>query len=159
MISTKNVEYTGSVAKKVTAGPKQRKKRGTGRSFSPLVAPTAVRIKKPVSVAALVNRDLERIVEILGLNQTARILDVDRSQLSRCVKGAEGISPTLALRVTNLQYVLTRALQTMHADEVGPWLTEGEPLLGGSIPLNVLAIDGPAAVIAALDALVSGAFA
>jgi hypothetical protein len=75
------------------------------------------------------------------------------------MRGAEGISPALALGITNLQYVLTRALQTMHPDEFGPWLTEGEPLLGGSSPLNVLAIDGPAAVIAALDALVSGAFA
>jgi hypothetical protein len=156
--STKNVEYARDVAKAIAATPKRRKKAGAGRPFSPLVTPIAVRIKKSVSVAALVNGDLERIVEILGLNQTARVLDVDRSQLSRCMRGAEGISSTLALRITNLQYVLTRALQIMHADEVGPWLTEGEPLLGGSIPLNVLAIDGPAAVIAALDALASGAF-
>jgi hypothetical protein len=147
------------MGKAVAATPKRRKKAGTGRPFSPLVAPSAVRIKKPVSVAALAYRDLERIVEILGLNQTARVLDVDRSQLSRCMRGAEGIGPALALRITNLQYILIRALQIMHADEVGPWLTEGEPLLGGSIPLNVLAIEGPAPVIAALDALASGAFA
>jgi hypothetical protein len=147
------------MAKQVTGAPKRRKKVGAGRPFSPLVAPTAIRIKKPISVAALANRDLERIVEILGQNQAARILDVDRSQFSRCMRGGEGISSALALRITNLQYVLTRALQVMHADEVGPWLTEGEPLLGGSIPLNVLAIDGPAHVIAALDALASGAFA
>jgi hypothetical protein len=157
--STKTVEYTSNVAKAIIAKPKRRSRVGTGRPFSPLEVPTAIRIRKPVSVAALANRDLERIAEILGLNQAARILDVDRSQLSRCMRGAEGISSTLALRITNLQYVLTRALQVMHADEVGPWLTEGEPLLGGSIPLNVLAIDGPAPVIAALDALVSGAFA
>lgn len=147
------------MAKAIPPRPKRRKKAGTGRSFSPLVAPTAVRIKKSVNPAGLVDRDLKRIVEILGLNQTARVLEVDRSQLSRCVRGTESISPALALRITNLQYVLTRALQIMHADEVGPWLTEGEPLLGGSIPLNVLAIDGPARVIAALDALVAGAFA
>jgi hypothetical protein len=147
------------MAKQVTGAPKRRKKAAAARPFSPLVAPTAVRIKKPISVTALANRDLERIVEILGQNQAARILDVDRSQLSRCIRGAEGIGSTLAVRITNLQYVLTRALQVMHADEVGPWLTEGEPLLGGSIPLNVLAIDGPAPVVAALDALVSGAFA
>ena len=119
----------------------------------------AVRIKKPVSVAALVNRDLEQIVEVLGLSQVARILGIDRSRLSRCMRGGADIGPTLAPRITNLQYVLTRALQIMHADEVGPWLTEGEPLLGGSIPLNVLAADGPAPIVAALDALVSGAFA
>jgi hypothetical protein len=35
------------------------------------------------------SRDLERIVEILGPNQSARILDVDRSQLSRSIRGAE----------------------------------------------------------------------
>lgn len=119
----------------------------------------AVHIKKPVSAAVLVNRDLEQIVEILGLSQTARTLHVDRYGLSRCMRAAGRIGPTLAPRITDLKYVLTRALQTMHTDEVGPWLTEGEPLLAGSIPLNVLAIDGPAAVIAALDGLVSGKFA
>jgi hypothetical protein len=31
------------------------------------------------NVTALVSRDLGRVVEILGLNQTARILDVDRA--------------------------------------------------------------------------------
>jgi hypothetical protein len=147
------------MGKAVAARPNRRKKAGTRRPFSPLVAPTTIRIKKPVSVAALAFRDLDRIAEILGLNQTARVLDVDRSRLSRRMRGAEGISPALALRITNLQYVLTRALQTMHADEVGPWLTEGEPLLGGSIPLNVLAIEGPAPVIAVLGALAFGAFA
>jgi uncharacterized protein (DUF2384 family) len=151
--------------KKATAARKKAAARPARSPVSALIVDRiaipagSVRIKATVDPAALIRRDLQQVVEILGLNQSARVLEVDRSQLSRCVKNAEGIGASLSSRITNLRFVLTRAFQVMHADEVGPWLTEPEPLLGGSIPLNVLAIDGPARVVEALDAIVSGAFA
>jgi hypothetical protein len=52
-----------------------------------------------------------------------------------------------------------RALELMQPDEIGPWLMEPEPFLGGSIPINVLQLSGPVRVIQALEARAAGAFA
>ncbi|MDP9017928.1 MAG: MbcA/ParS/Xre antitoxin family protein [Candidatus Eremiobacteraeota bacterium] len=55
--------------------------------------------------------------------------------------------------------MIDRALQVMNGDEIGPWLNEPEPLLGNSVPMNVLTIAGPSRVIRALDGIGAGAFA
>jgi uncharacterized protein (DUF2384 family) len=102
---------------------------------------------------------LQRIIESLSLAAAADVLGVDRSQLDRCRKGKEAIGDELNRRITDVEYVLDRALHVMHPDEVGPWLTEPEPLLGGSIPLNVLTLKGTGPVVAALDGVAAGAFA
>jgi hypothetical protein len=102
---------------------------------------------------------LKRLVKALGLNATARVLNVDRGQLSRCAGGTEAISQGLARRIIDVEYVLDRALRAMWPDEVGPWLTSPEPLLGGSTPLNVLILSGPARVVQAIDGRAAGVFA
>lgn len=102
---------------------------------------------------------LERLVTVLGLNATAALLDVDRAQLSRCANGKDAIGEELARRIIDVEYVLDRALRVMWPDEVGPWLTSPEPLLGGSLPLNVLMIEGPARVVRAIDGIAAGALA
>ncbi len=102
---------------------------------------------------------LQRIIDILALAATADVLEVDRSQLDRYRKREEAIGTELNRRIADVDYVLDRAFQIMHPDEVGPWLTEPEPLLGGSIPLNVLTLNGTEAVIAVLDGIAAGAFA
>lgn len=102
---------------------------------------------------------LRRIIDSLSLTAAADVLGVDRSQLNRCVKGREAIGAELGRRITDLEYVLDRALHVLHPDEVGPWLTEPEPLLGGSIPINVLTMKGAGPVVAALDGVAAGAFA
>jgi uncharacterized protein (DUF2384 family) len=123
-----------------------------------LVLPT-IRLKAGADFAPMAHDQLQRLVDTLGNNQAAGLLRVDKSQLSRCLAGKERISADLARRISDLAYILNRALQVMYADEVGPWLVEPEPLLGGSIPLNVLALSGPARLIAALDGIEAGAFA
>jgi hypothetical protein len=102
---------------------------------------------------------LRKLVDTFGHNQTAALLTVDRSQLSRCLKGTEKVSVDLARRVLDLDYVIARAIQIMHDDEVGPWLLAPEPLLGGAVPLNVLRLSGSSRVIGALDGIRAGAFA
>lgn len=102
---------------------------------------------------------LQRIVDSLSLAAAADILGVDRSQLDRCRKGKEAIGAELDRRIADVEYVLDRALRVMHPDEVGPWLTEPEPLLGGSIPINVLVLKGTGPVVAALDGVAAGTFA
>lgn len=102
---------------------------------------------------------LARIVETLGLSAAADVLDVDKSQLRRCVHGDEGISAELTRRISDLEFVLDRALQVMNPEEVGPWLANPEPLLGNSVPMNVLTLSGPSRVIGALDAIGAGTFA
>ncbi len=102
---------------------------------------------------------LNRIIESLSLAAAADVLGIDKSQLDRCRKGKEAISSEVKRRIVDVEYVCDRALSVMRPDEVGPWLLEPEPLLGGSIPLNVLTLRGPGPVIVALDGIAAGVFA
>jgi len=102
---------------------------------------------------------LERMIDALGLSATADVLGVDKSQLSRCLKAQERLSAELTRRISDLEYVIDRALQVMNPEDVGPWLSSPEPLLGNSIPMTVLTLTGPARVIGAIDAMGAGAFA
>ncbi len=95
-------------------------------------------------------------MKALGESAAADILGVDRAQINRCEHGRQAITMELARRISDVEYVLDRAIAVMHPDEIGPWLTSPEPLLGDAIPLNVLAIHGAARVVQALDAIYAG---
>jgi uncharacterized protein (DUF2384 family) len=99
---------------------------------------------------------LARIVRALGESAAADILGVDRAQLNRCQRGGQRITIELGRRISDVEYVLERAIGVMHADEIGAWLTSPEPLLGESTPLNVLALHGAGRVVEALEALYAG---
>ena len=115
---------------------------------------------KPEALRAFdVNVKLVRLVKSFGQNATAELLAIDPAQMRRCLKGQEKISPAIAQRVVDLEYILDRALRIFYPDEVGPWLTQPEPLMGGAVPLDVLVLRGPAPVIAALTLIGAGAFA
>ena len=118
-----------------------------------------IELKPNASEAFAVEPKLERVVNALGLSASADILDVDKSQLNRCLKGQERVSPALARRISDVEYVIDRALHVMNPEDVGPWLASPEPLLGNSVPMNVLTLSGPARVIGAIDAIAAGAFA
>ena len=118
-----------------------------------------IELKPNAEEAFPVEPKLERIVNALGLSAAADVLDVDKSQLNRCLKGQERVSPQLARRISDVEYVIDRALHVMNPEDVGPWLASPEPLLGNSVPMNVLTLCGPARVIGAIDAIAAGAFA
>lgn len=102
---------------------------------------------------------LERVVEALGTNATARVLDADRAQVSRWGAGTEPVSAEMGRRIVDLHDVLTRILRVYSRSAASLWLNGSEPLLGGARPIDVLAIEGAAPVIRAIDGISQGAFA
>lgn len=99
---------------------------------------------------------LQLLIGIFGSLATAQVLGLSKSLILAYASGALPMNFEAARRIDDVEYVLFRALCTMHEDEIGPWLVAPEPLLGNATPLNTLAMRGVAPVIAALDALFVG---
>jgi uncharacterized protein (DUF2384 family) len=116
-------------------------------------------LRPAASKLAAVQPLLERIVEALGANKTADILDVDRSQVSRWMGGAQLPGAEMSRRIVDLHDVLTRILRVYEREAAELWLTGSEPLLGGARPLDVLALEGAAPVIRAIDGIMQGVYA
>ncbi len=102
---------------------------------------------------------LARIVEALGTNAAARLLDGDRAQVSRWGVGKEVISAEMGRRIVDLHDVLTRILRVYSRDVASLWLAGAEPPLGGARPIDVLVSEGAAPVIRAIDGIAQGAYA
>jgi uncharacterized protein (DUF2384 family) len=102
---------------------------------------------------------LGRMVEAYPQAVVARLLGVDRSLITRWVKGNREISPVMRSRVLEVHDVLTRAHQVFNPTLVARWLVGHEPLLGGARPIDVMGLRGAAQVIDALDAIASGGYA
>jgi uncharacterized protein (DUF2384 family) len=102
---------------------------------------------------------LARIVDALGSNAAARVLDADRAQVSRWGAGTEPVSAEMGRRIVDLHDVLTRILRVYSRNAASLWLIGSEPLLGGARPIDVLAIEGAAPVIRAIDGISQGAYA
>jgi uncharacterized protein (DUF2384 family) len=94
---------------------------------------------------------LDRLVASLGAASSARLLDVDRSMITRWRRKGP-ISRDMSRRIVDLHDVLSRALQIMQPSTVMDWLIGSNPHLGGARPIDVLALRGAAPVIAALQA-------
>jgi uncharacterized protein (DUF2384 family) len=102
---------------------------------------------------------LLRIVEALGTNATARVLGIDRAQVSRWCSGKEPIGAEMGRRIIDLHDVLTRILRVYAREAAAMWLVGSEPLLGGARPIDVLVTEGAAPVIRAIDGIMQGAYA
>lgn len=100
-----------------------------------------------------------RVVDALGNNAVADLLNVSRSQPSRWRSGRERPSPESRKRISDLDHVLDRLLIELYPDQAGLWLTGSNPHLGGARPVDVLELRGAVAVLPAIDALAVGAFA
>jgi uncharacterized protein (DUF2384 family) len=131
--------------------------RQTRRFWSPAVTTVALR----QTALALVDLAplLSRIISALGNNAAARLLDVDRAQVSRWSNGSEAIGYEMGRRIVDLHDVLTRILRVYSPDAAALWLVGSEPLLGGARPIDVLAMEGASSVIRAIDGIAEGAFA
>ena len=102
---------------------------------------------------------LGRIVEAVGTNAAARLLDTDRAQVSRWSGRGEPISAEMGRRIVDLHDILTRILRVYSRTAAAMWLVGSEPLLGGARPIDVLAQEGASPVIRAIDGISQGAFA
>jgi uncharacterized protein (DUF2384 family) len=122
-------------------------------------APGQIRLR-PAAIELLdIHPLLIRVVDALGTNAAARILGADRAQVSRWRSRKERIGAEMARRIIDFHDVLTRVLQIFDREAAAMWLVGSEPLLGGSRPVDVLAIEGAAPVIQAIDGIAQGAYA
>jgi hypothetical protein len=150
--------------KKTTQRALIRVRQATAKSSDPLATRGRADITEDAANEAtafpiFVKLAAASLTDLLGHNRTAALLDVDKSRLTRCITGKENYGADLVRRIYNLHYIVIRALELMQHDEIGPWLMEPEPFLGGSVPINVLQLSGPVRVIQALEARAAGAFA
>jgi uncharacterized protein (DUF2384 family) len=99
---------------------------------------------------------LARVVRALGTNAAARLLGADRAQVSRWTSGKEAVSGEMGRRIVDLHDVLTRILRVYPSEAAAMWLVGSEPLLGGARPIDVLAMEGAAPVIRAIDGISQG---
>ena len=127
------------------------------RPWTPIA--NRVVLRESAKTLADVTPLLVRIVEGLGTNSAARLLGADRSQISRWQAGSESISAEMGRRIVDLHDVLTRILRVYAREAAAMWLVGSEPLLGGARPIDVLAAEGAAPVIRAIDGIASGAYA
>jgi len=102
---------------------------------------------------------LARVVDALGTNSSGRVLGADRAQVSRWMAGTEAISAEMGRRIVDLHDILTRILRIYDRDAAALWLVGSEPLLGGARPIDVLALEGAAPVVRAIDGITQGAYA
>ncbi|HST46220.1 antitoxin Xre/MbcA/ParS toxin-binding domain-containing protein [Jatrophihabitans sp.] len=143
--------------------PAKRRRAAAKPARRSVALPTAVAgrvtVRADAATAFSPVATVERLVAVLGNNTLARILGVSISQPSRWRTGKEQISPENRRKLTDLNHVLERLLLEVYPDQAEDWLSSPNAHLGGGIPLNVLMLYGPAAVLEAIEALAGGAYA
>jgi uncharacterized protein (DUF2384 family) len=123
-----------------------------------LIDPQRETLRNPEALASVIPL-LERLISAFGQGATARLLDVTSGTIPNWKSGRRTIDPVYARRVIDLHDVFNRALQTLQPATVMTWLVGNEPFLNHRRPIDVLASDGAAPLIAALNALEAGAYA
>jgi transcriptional regulator with XRE-family HTH domain len=102
-------------------------------------------------VGTILRVKLRRLSQGLGgQSEVARLLDVNRSRVSRWLHG-EAPDPENRARLDALEFVLTRLEQTFSPDTARKWLTGVNAHLGNRRPIDVLASNRVAEVIAAIE--------
>jgi transcriptional regulator with XRE-family HTH domain len=93
-----------------------------------------------------------------GQARLARLLGVERSTVSRWLKGAAG-DPVLASRVDALEFVLAEARRVFGAAAAEKWLRGFDPRLGDRRPADLLRAGRVADVVRALAEHRAGSYA
>jgi len=137
----------------VMAGVKKIKKTAGSRR--------TVKIKTNADGVYLVNAQMrtKKLAAIFGNNSLARIIQVNQSQTSRWSEGAEQASVINQQKLIDLDYIIDQLSITLYPDQIEQWLQNPNAHLGGASPINVFQVNGLAAVIPAISALSTGAFA
>ncbi len=88
--------------------------------------------------------------ELGGQSHVARLLRVDRSRITRWLAG-EQPDPANRAKLEALEFVLARLLQTFSSQTARKWLTGLNAHLGNRRPIDLIARNRVAEVLAALE--------
>lgn len=97
------------------------------------------------------------LIESFGSNAVARLIDVKPSTITNWRHRKRRLQGEHARRV-DLHYILSRAFQSFQPATAMRWLTSSDPFLDDQRPMDVLVLQGPSRLIAALDAHEAGAY-
>ena len=125
---------------------------------APLRKARAPRARARTPVPPQVRQRLAWLISVLGNNQVADLLGVNRSQPSRWRSGKEGLAIESRRAVLDLDYVIARLHEVWVPEVAKVWLTSPNPRLGWGTPLETLRQRGVTDVIAAIDAEDQGAY-
>ena len=120
--------------------------------------PRVARPRAKTPVPPQVRRRLTWLISVLGNNQVAELLGVNRSQPSRWRSGKEGLATESRRAVLDLDYVIARLHEVWVPEVATIWLTSPNAFLGGGTPVETLKQRGVLDVIAAIDAEAAGAY-
>ena len=96
--------------------------------------------------------------EFGGQSEVARLLDVDRSRVSRWLRGDEP-DPSNGATLEALEYVWTRLLRTYKPSTAVKWLHGFNAHLGNRRPISLLKQGRVSEVIAAIEQHEAGSYA
>jgi hypothetical protein len=99
----------------------------------------------------------KRLVERVGNNSLARIIQVSQSQPSRWTEGTEEASITNQQKMIDLDYIFDQLSLNLYPDQIDDWFEVPNPHLGGASPMNVFQVKGLAALLPAIYAVSTGA--
>ena len=94
-----------------------------------------------------------------GLRPAARALGIDHGNLAKMLERSRPIPNEISQRALDLDYVIEKALHVLVGRSVVDWLTGHSIAFGGARPVDVLAAEGPAPLIAELSRKASGGYA
>jgi hypothetical protein len=112
-----------------------------------------------VRAVRLYRGKLQRLADQLGgQSEVARALDVDRSRVSRWLHSAEPDPENLA-RLDALEFIVARLQQAFPPEAARRWLTGVNAHLGNRRPIDLVAANRIAEVVAAIEQDAEGAYA
>jgi len=120
---------------------------------------TARARRSPKAAPELTTRIEMAIASLGGGTALAELLKVSRSQPSQWRNGKETPTSDMQRRIIDLDHVVARAQLVWEPEIALDWLHSPNSYLDGAVPLDVLELRGPAEVLDALDAVLSGAYA
>lgn len=122
-----------------------------------VASPTHLRKPKP---APAMQTRVESVIESLGsATLLAELLHVHKSQPTQWRHGRETPSTLLQQRILDLDHVMAAAQLVWEREVALEWLRSPNSHLDGAVPMDVLELRGPAEVLDARDAVLSGAYA
>lgn len=112
-----------------------------------------------MTAATLTQLKIARLARDLGgQNEIARLLDVDRSRVSRWMSTASP-DPENQTKLDALEFVMARLRQVFGPETARKWLTGVNAHLGNRRPVDLIVANRIAEVLGAIEQADTGAFA